>query len=271
MTRYDYIMNNLHNHFDDAVKQYGDCVFGVFLQGSQNYELDVYTDDYMSDIDSKCILLPTFDKFCSNCAPVSTTFVRDNNEHIDFKDIRLMFEIFKKQNINFVEILFTDYYIVNDKWKDFYNDLRNIAEDIVHAHPAQTIRTMTGMSMEKLKALTHPYPSILPKIEKYGYDGKQLSHIIRINDFMRRYISGEPFKDCLRPSSDRFQLIMDAKLSKFTLDEALTIANIYDSCTNKLKQTYLDNNSDLVDEDTYKKLDNIKIDILKKHFREELV
>ena len=42
----------------------------------------------------------------------------ENNEHIDVKDIRLMFDNFKKQNINFLEILFTKFGIVNEKYLD---------------------------------------------------------------------------------------------------------------------------------------------------------
>ena len=82
---------------------------GVFLQGSQNYNLQ-YED---SDIDTKAIILPKFNDFVLNNKPVSTTLILESNEHIDLKDIRLMFECFKKQNINFIEILFTEYYILN--------------------------------------------------------------------------------------------------------------------------------------------------------------
>ena len=37
----------------------------------------------------------------------SYTYVRENDEHIDIKDIRLMFKQYRKQNINFVETLFS--------------------------------------------------------------------------------------------------------------------------------------------------------------------
>ena len=42
---------------------------------------------------------------------------------MDIKDIRLYFDNFKKQNINFVEILFTDFYLVNPKYKDLWKIL----------------------------------------------------------------------------------------------------------------------------------------------------
>lgn len=101
--------NNLINakvqqHYKEACLM-GNEVFGVFLQGSQNYNLDVYSEQYQSDVDTKVIVLPSFDDFCRGKSPISTTCERANKEHIDLKDIRIMFETFKKQNVNFVEIL----------------------------------------------------------------------------------------------------------------------------------------------------------------------
>lgn len=47
------------------------------------------------------------------------------------------------------------------------------------------------MIMEKYSALRHPYPSIVHKIERFGYDPKQLHHIIRLHTIMERYIHGD--------------------------------------------------------------------------------
>ena len=54
--------------------------------------------------------------FVHSKQPVSYTHIMENNEHVDIKDIREMFDCFKKQNSNFLEILFTDYMIINDKY-----------------------------------------------------------------------------------------------------------------------------------------------------------
>lgn len=169
--RETYIRSNLQAHYDEAV-QSGQMVFCLILQGSQNYGLDINNEKYQSDIDTKAIILPSFEDFCRGSAPISTTHIRENNEHIDFKDVRVMFETFKKQNVNFVEVLFSDYYIVAEGYESFWEDLRALAEDLTHCHPTQTLRTMAGLSLEKRKALCHPYPTIKDKIDKYGYDGK---------------------------------------------------------------------------------------------------
>ena len=96
MTRKEFINKRVQEHYKEAISL-GHEVVGVFLQGSQNYELDEYSDEYMSDIDTKCIILPTLDDIISNKAPYSYTHCRVNNEHIDVKDIRLMFEMFKNK------------------------------------------------------------------------------------------------------------------------------------------------------------------------------
>ena len=101
-------------------------VIYIALQGSQNYNLE-YED---SDIDSKVIVTPNLRDVVENRKPVSTTHVCDNDEHIDLKDIRLMFDCFKKQNINFIEILFTDYHIIQSDYYKEVIELRDNAEDI---------------------------------------------------------------------------------------------------------------------------------------------
>ena len=82
----DYIMDQVMAHLEEA-KQYFDenSIVGIFLQGSQNYGLDYEG----SDIETKLIICPTIKQIAFNKKPVSTTHVRENNEHIDFKDIRL--------------------------------------------------------------------------------------------------------------------------------------------------------------------------------------
>ena len=87
-----------------------------------DYGLDIYTDEYKSDIDTKVIVIPSLEDVVMNKKPISTTHVLPNNEHLDIKDIRLYFDNFKKQNINFIEILFSPYYIVNPKYRDLWEE-----------------------------------------------------------------------------------------------------------------------------------------------------
>lgn len=265
-----YIREKLYEHYQEALQQ-GYEIFGIFVQGSQNYGLDMYSEDYWSDIDTKCIVLPSLDDIILNKKPISTTHERENKEHIDFKDIRLMWECFKKQNVNFMEILFTDYYIIPEKYKKYWDKMREMAEEIAHAHPAQTVRTMSGMSMEKFKALEHRYPTLIEKIDKYGYDGKQLHHIIRINDFIKRYTVGLSFKESLTPTSIMVKQMNEAKLNKYSLPVARELAKRYDDETKFIKDSYIEMEGDKVNEAVYNSMDQIKAQILKDYFVQEIL
>ena len=112
MNRKEKIMNRLQEHYNYLISL-GYEVVCLCLQGSQNYNLDEYSEEYMSDIDTKAIVLPCIDDFIMAASPVSTTIIMDNNEHIDVKDIRIMFDMFKKMNISYIELLYTEFKIIN--------------------------------------------------------------------------------------------------------------------------------------------------------------
>jgi hypothetical protein len=91
----------LQEHYEDAC-DLGHEVFAIVLQGSQNYDMDMYTEEYCSDVDTKCIVLPTPEQLILGTKPISETHERENKEHIDLKDIRLMFECFKKHHVSWM-------------------------------------------------------------------------------------------------------------------------------------------------------------------------
>ena len=221
MTREERIMNGVKDHWADAQKngQKPQFTLGIFLQGSQNYCLD-YED---SDIDTKLIVLPTFKNIIHNDSPISTTFVRENDEHTDYKDVRLYVKNFMKQNINFLEILFTNFCIVNKRFEEDWLGLRLNREKIAHYNCFRALKAMKGMTLEKYAALEHPYPSKVEVLDKYGFDPKQLHHILRLNDFISRYTQEESFADCLIPTNPEF-LIEVKKGNVYDLDRAREVA-----------------------------------------------
>ena len=246
------------------VESLGYKVLGVFLQGSQNYGL-AYEG---SDIDTKCIVLPSFEDFCLNKKPTSTTLILPSNEHIDLKDIRLMFDCFKKQNVNFVEILFTKYRKINPEFEELYMPMLKNAEAIARYNNYAFINCMAGMSMEKYKALEHPYPTLAEKIEKYGYDPKQLHHIVRMNEFMIRYIAGETYTECL--ASKKADYLIDIKRGCHTLDEARQISKEVLDDTIRRKNEYMQTHSLQIDKSVEELMNKVLIGILKKSFILEL-
>lgn len=193
-----------------------DRIVGLFLQGSQNYGLDLPT----SDVDTKLIVVPTFKDIALNRKPVSTTHIRANNEHIDLKDIRLYIETFRKQNLNFLEILFTDYFVVNPLYFEQWARLVQNREAIARMNQYRAVKSMKGVAMEKFHAMEHPYPTKLDLIEKYGYDGKQVHHLIRVDDYLTRYVAGESYADCLKPTKGLVPHMMEYKRHEVPLEVA---------------------------------------------------
>ncbi len=103
------ILDRMMEHLHKFQETYQNDWFVIALQGSQNYHMD----DEHSDIDTKVLAIPNMEDLIFNKKPISHTLIMENEEHVDCKDIRLYFNTFRKQNINFVEILFSDYVIVN--------------------------------------------------------------------------------------------------------------------------------------------------------------
>ena len=218
----EWIMDKIQEHYQEALKLYpADRIIGIFCQGSQNYGLDYEG----SDIDTKCFLVPTLEDIIFNKKPISTTHIRTNEEHIDFKDIRLFLTTVRKQNLNFMEILFTKYKIVNPTYELMWNRLIENNEQIARYNPVGAVKTMKGIAMEKYHAMEHRYPSKIELIDSIGYDPKQLHHLLRVEEYLYRYLSGENYADCLYSRmGDFLQSIKNTKNLVYQLNEARKIA-----------------------------------------------
>lgn len=271
--RIDYINNRLKAHLEAISDKYE--VVGVFLQGSQNYELDIYEDDYKSDVDTKAIVLPSFEDIVYNRPPASTTIVLDNNEHVDVKDVRLMFDNFKKQNTSFIEILFTPYKIINAQYAELLQPIFDNAERIARLDYNKALSCIAGMSEQKRVALKHPYPTIIDKIIKFGYDPKQLHHIYRLNDFIKKFISGMPYSECLIPDDKDYLIRIKKGTSPCATqnikqsDWAEIYANNINTETHEVADRAKDP-SRKVDTGAIEILDKVKFELLKARFIKEL-
>lgn len=199
-------------------------ILGIFLQGSQNYGLDYEG----SDVDTKLIVVPTLKDIAMNAKPISTTYVRPSDSaHTDLKDIRLYMETFKKANINFVEILFTDYKYINEYYLPEWNELVKNREAIAIYNPARAIKSMVGVALEKYHAMEHPYPIAAQEIAEYGYSAKQLHHLARIRYFLEDYLLEHDYKDCLNPDGETKKILMRLKTTHMPLKEARELAQEY--------------------------------------------
>lgn len=250
------VQNQVENHYEKLVGL-GYNVVGVFLYGSQNYELDYEK----SDVDTKAIVLPTLEDIVLNRQPVSTTIDMGNNCLCDVKDIRKMFECFKKQNINFIELLFTQYYKLNPIYKSLYNPMLDNAESIARYNNYASVNCMSGMALEKYNALTHPYPSIKDKIDMYGYDNKQLHHILRLKGFITRYCSGERYRQILIPTNKE-ELLRVKSDYIYSLEDAKRIAKETCDWIKEYKDNYMNKNLIVIDKEVDKLMTKVMTDLI---------
>lgn len=221
-------------------------------QGSFNYNLDLDTEEYKSDVDTVAVVLPSFDDFIDNKNYISETIILDNNEHIDVKDIRLITELFKKQNIKYLEILHTEFRILNPKYKEIIlENWLNQANSICRYDPERLVTCTFGMAKEKEKALEHPYEGLKDKIAKYGYDGKQLHHIIRLAYFLSAYIDSKcDFQYALNANyyGDNRKYELDcAKLNKYILSNARDISDYYIGKITEMREAFINECEDISD------------------------
>ena len=258
----EWIMEQVKRHYKEALTLFpADRIVGVFLQGSQNYGLDYEG----SDIDTKCIVLPTLEDLIFNRKPVSTTHVLPNEEHLDLKDVRLYFQTFRKQNLNFMEILFTKYKIVNPTYAPYWNQLIENNEQIARYNPVGAVKTMKGIAMEKYHAMEHRYPSKVELIDRIGYDPKQLHHLIRVREYLGRYISGEKYANCLIPrNAEWLSKLKDTQNPYYDLDTARIVANSeLDLVVRAADAFAAAHKNDSIDAEVDELLDDVQRDIVK--------
>lgn len=259
------IMDRVQAHYDYLISL-GLNVAGVFAQGSMNYGLYIEDEEYHSDVDTKAIILPTLDDLIKGTKMTSTKYDFDG-EQIDVKDIRVMTDMWIKSNPAYLEILFTKYKILNPKFESYIQDILNIGNDIVKMNFPQLAKCISGMSKEKVIAMEHPYPSLIDKIEKYGYDSKQLHHIVRLNILIKDMFKNNiPFGEALnldsQPSLKKY--LIEIKKSHISLEDARKLATMYDDDTKKIKDDILLEYNDFkFDSSTYNKLKSIIYKLVK--------
>lgn len=260
-------MERVKEHLEESLLHFSeDQIVGVFLQGSQNYGLDLPG----SDVDTKLIVVPSFREIALNSKPVSTTHIRANEEHIDFKDIRLYMETFRKQNLNFLEILFTPYQIVNPDYMPDWYRLYEAREQIARMNPWRAVKSMKGIALEKYHAMEHEYPSKVDVLAKYGYDGKQVHHLLRVEDYLIRYINGEEYAKCLIPTPEIKAKLLNYKMHAIPLDVARIEAKRAITNIEYLADNYCAQTIDAEDSSMRELLEDVSYNIMKIAVEKEL-
>jgi hypothetical protein len=179
-------------------------------------------------------------------------------------------DTFRSQNLNFLEILFTPYFVINSMYYDQWMRLVERREEIARMNPYKAVKSMKGIALEKYHAMEHRYPSKAYIIDKYGYDGKQTSHQIRVDDYLTRYIAGESYESCLRPTGELVPLIMDYKTHKIPLEQARVDAEKYLAHTTAIADEFCEKTPNGENAEMRDLLEDVSYNIMKIAVEKEL-
>ena len=243
----------------------------TMLYGSQNYGLD----SAESDVDTKTMLLPSFEMVCLNGKRISTEVVMPDGSLDNCKDFREMFGNYLKGNINFVETLYTRHFSCTEFYYDEYRELREQRDLIANAQPQKLMHMACGMARQKFAAFDKAFEGKKEVLEKYGYDPKQLHHLVRLFHFMKTFRDTMDFEQALlschpQVNKETYDFVMSFKLAPYPL-----------ALAEKMKYEYMRRVEALCDnaslmpedrgyEDAKAFLDGLTVRLMRKHLRKEL-
>jgi len=257
------ILHKVEEHLAEVIDNgYFDLksIFFIALEGSQNYELDLPN----SDIDTKLIVLPNFEDFVLNNKPVSTTHIRKNGEHISFTDVRNYFSSLRKQNINFVETLFSPWIIVNKIYEEEFKALYKNRELIARYNPVKAVKTIGGIATDRYKAIYNLNSKRVDVIKQYGYDGKAISHLCRLTQFLYDYTSECKYRVCMVPLYK--QLILDLKQNKINPARAKNIAEAEYETIQRIVDNYTKQHEETINEEAENLLTYLQFSLVQASF-----
>lgn len=226
------IKKAIEEHKQKVLEYYSEYqILGIFVYGSQNYGLATQN----SDIDTKAVIIPTIEDLALH--PVKTkTLIFDNGEHCEIMDIMHLVANYKKQNINFIETLFTSYYWVNPLYEEIWNKyFIAYREDIALYNPQYTLKSICGQAIYTLK--------------QDKLNGKKVGNGIRLQYFLIKYFDKNTinYLDCIQPTEDIKNEILIIKNRQLRFeDKANELISWFEEIS-KLQVKNNDKNKDNID------------------------
>ena len=195
-----FVMDRIQEHYNHAIKKYDiNNVIGIFLTGSQNYGTDIES----SDVDTQLIITPTLNEIYLGHRPESTTLkMPESNEQIKVKDIRQFIKEISKQNMNTLEILYTEYCIINPAYKKIWESLCSKREEISRLDPELAVKAIKGNALNTLDRIY---------LDNGDISFKQVANLVRYEYYLTKYIEGKPFVECMRPDEKTKKYILQIR------------------------------------------------------------
>jgi predicted nucleotidyltransferase len=224
LEKYNRVRKRLKEHLDEALQnpKIHDW-FMIAVNGSYNYNMDTP----QSDIDSKLLVIPSLEQLVNGKSLNYLHCMSDNGEHVEVKDIRHYFATMLKQNINFVETLYAQVWIINPVYMRLFHYLFEMRDVISGCNPIATIHCIQGTAYQKYKQMLQSSPARATDIENYGFDRKSLHHLVRYVFFGEYYMEGTSYQECLQNNDvpNIRRMIMNLKTTTvLNREQAINIA-----------------------------------------------
>ena len=206
------VMDKLKEQYDFILTKYpNNNVIGIFLVGSQNYRTDINT----SDVDSKVLITPTLKEIYENKRGENKTYKTKSGE-VTVKDIRCFLKELKKQNINIIETLFTDFCIVNEPYKNIIEELRKHRNEIAVYDRLRSMKSTKGIAFQYYNKI-------------FGADGKvnpkHVANLIRLENYVKNYIENKEYLECIQPKGEQLEFIKQIRAGELGQSSLIQIAD----------------------------------------------
>ena len=212
LKRLNKIQSALNYWHDRLSKEYGeDHILNIALYGSQNYLLDTPN----SDVDVKAIYVPSLKEAVINSKRISLELHNEENEHCELKDIREMCKMYVKQNINFLETLFTDYRWDNPHYSIISQEFKNYSDILVKHNIDYGIKSTCGQALHTIRFIIQER------------NNKKLAKVIHLYLYLNKWLSKKyTYKECIEVSDqEKFfhynakELLLKLKTDNFFIDD----------------------------------------------------
>lgn len=180
------IMEELRRRHKIMCDHYGtERVVATFLYGSQNYKLDTET----SDIDSITIIIPSLEDMIIMLQPINFYNTLNTGEVMGHKDLRVFISEIRRASALMMELLYTDYRVINPTYYVYISELILHREKIADSNKFQLLNAWVGQG-----------DSFLDRIPKKDYRIKDIVNLFRTVEFLQQYIvEGKRYGEALVP------------------------------------------------------------------------
>ena len=242
------VLHKIALHAEEAS---GRKIVFLFVQGSQNYNLETES----SDIDCKAFCLPSFEDFYYG-KEYSATLEGEYGQ-TTVHDIRMLVDLLTKMNPTYVEMFFSKHLYFPDpelkkallSYVPEFKGLKGFYNNLFRLYKYRFLQSMIGTFNKKLKELEKPTPAREATVKEYGYDIKSASHAIRyfrllivIVTFIRHQTSLSPYEAYEQELSltdlNARQYLFDIKLGKMPKDDVLDRLNFESQYVQAVKDQY---------------------------------